>query len=422
MILFMNTLNRTADSECRTLSPAFGWLSTNGSQSVLEGAGLALATLQAGKEPRIVRARLSHSLPGASGMDRFAHPLVAFRLTSKVLVSMAIHHWELPLSEKPIVTTSRLESAGRCFDSGHKPNSANLEVFAASVDTVQTLIEIQGKTLQHGSGQVRDNRFVHPQVFGGGNNPMNTFTLENLEQRRAKSSAAALALIPLNILFLLLYALPVPSYARGSQQEQSRVSLGSLTGVGEVYLNDSLATGESTIFSGDNIRTGQTGTATFDMGGKGTLKISPQSQVVFSGNYQFTAELVAGTIVLNTFTGPNGLTLRIGNYVVVSYSRKQPATLKVTRTSNGSVQVSCLDGTAGVLTLEGQVGQLLQAGQAMNVSASSYLSSNTLVGQTSGEPFHKGWLLLGLAGAGAAAASALLIHGGASQSISPSGP
>jgi hypothetical protein len=251
---------------------------------------------------------------------------------------------------------------------------------------------------------------------------MNTFALDNREQRRPKSPATAFALIHLNIFFLLLYALPVPSYARGSQQEQSRVPLGSLTGVGEVYLNDSLATGASTIFSGDNIRTGETGTATFEMGGKGSLKISPQSQVVFSGNYQFTAELGAGTIILNTFSGPNGLTLRIGNYVVVSYSRKQPATLKVTRTRNGSVQVSCLDGTAGVLTLEGQVGQLLQAGQAMNVSASSYLSSNTPVGRTSSGSFHKGWLLLGLAGAGAAAASALLMHGGAAQSISPSGP
>jgi len=82
------------------------------------------------------------------------------------------------------------------------------------------------------------------------------------------------------------------------------------------------------------------------MGGKGTLKISPRSQVLFSGNYQFTADLEAGTIVLNTITGPNGLTLRIGNYVVVSYSRKQAATLKVTRAPDGSVQVSCLDGTA----------------------------------------------------------------------------
>jgi hypothetical protein len=51
MILFMNTLNRMTDSECRTLSQAFGRLSTNASQSVFEGAGLALATLQAGWEP-----------------------------------------------------------------------------------------------------------------------------------------------------------------------------------------------------------------------------------------------------------------------------------------------------------------------------------------------------------------------------------
>ena len=251
---------------------------------------------------------------------------------------------------------------------------------------------------------------------------MSPLTLERREKRRAKSSAVAVTLINLNLLLLLFYAVPIPSYGRGRQQEQSREPLGSLTGVGEVYLNDSPATGESTIFSGDRIRTAETGAATFSMGGKGTLKISPRSQVVFSGNYQFTADLEAGTIVLNTITGPNGLTLRIGNYVVVSYSRKQAATLKVTRTPDGSVQVSCLDGTAGVLTLEGQVGQFLQAGQSMNVSASSSLEPFSSPTNKSGPNFHTGWILLGVAGAGAAAASALLIHGGAAQSISPSGP
>jgi len=251
---------------------------------------------------------------------------------------------------------------------------------------------------------------------------MSPLTLERREKRRPKSSAVAVTLINLNLLLLLFYAVPIPSYGRGRQQEQSREPLGSLTGVGEVYLNDSPATGESTIFSGDRIRTAETGAATFSMGGKGTLKISPRSQVVFSGNYQFTADLEAGTIVLNTITGPNGLTLRIGNYVVVSYSRKQAATLKVTRTPDGSVQVSCLDGTAGVLTLEGQVGQFLQAGQSMNVSASSSLEPFSSPTNKSGPNFHTGWILLGVAGAGAAAASALLIHGGAAQSISPSGP
>ncbi len=171
-----------------------------------------------------------------------------------------------------------------------------------------------------------DTWSVHVEVFGGRMKSMSPLTLERREKRRPKSSAVAVTLINLNLLLLLFYAVPIPSYGRGRQQEQSREPLGSLTGVGEVYLNDSPATGESTIFSGDRIRTAETGAATFSMGGKGTLKISPRSQVVFSGNYQFTADLEAGTIVLNTITGPNGLTLRIGNYVVVSYSRKQAAT------------------------------------------------------------------------------------------------
>jgi hypothetical protein len=251
---------------------------------------------------------------------------------------------------------------------------------------------------------------------------MSPLTLERREKRQANSSVVAVTLIKLNLLLLLLYALPIPSYGRGPQQEQSREPLGSLTGVGEVYLNDSPAPGESTIFSGDRIRTAATGAAAFAVSGKGTLKISPLSQVVFSGNYQFTAELEAGTIVLNTITGSNGLTLRIGNYVVVSYSRKQAATLQVTRAPDGSVTVSCVDGTAGVLTLEGKVGQFLQTGQSMNVSASSDLSPYTSPIKTSAHNAHTGWVLLGLAGAGAAAGLAVLAHGGAAQSISPSAP
>src|SRR6266481_7646046 len=129
---------------------------------------------------------------------------------------------------------------------------------------------------------------------------MGTLVFESREGRRFKSSAAIAALINMNLLLVLFCGLPVPIYGRGSRQEQPREPLGSLTGVGEVYLNDSPAAGESTIFSGDRIRTAETGAATFSMGGKGTLKISPRSQVLFSGNYQFTADLEAGTIVLNT--------------------------------------------------------------------------------------------------------------------------
>jgi len=43
------------------------------------------------------------------------------------------------------------------------------------------------------------------------------------------------------------------------------------------------------------------------MSGKGSLKLSPRSQVLFSGKYEYTAELEAGAVVMNSVTGPNDL-------------------------------------------------------------------------------------------------------------------
>jgi hypothetical protein len=222
----------------------------------------------------------------------------------------------------------------------------------------------------------------------------------------------------MNLFLALFCILPVPTYCRGARQEQAREALGSLTAVGEVYLNDNLAPRESTIFSGDRIRTGEAGAASFVMSGKGTLKIAPQSQAVFSGDLQFTAELEAGTIALNAIAGPSGISLRIGNYVVVPYSRNQSTTLEVTRAPNGSVIVACIAGTAGVLTLDGKVGQYLQGGQSTTILEGSSL----LPAKKSGPGAHPGWILGGLAGAGAAAALAFLAGGNTGQSISPSAP
>jgi hypothetical protein len=208
-----------------------------------------------------------------------------------------------------------------------------------------------------------------------------------------------------------------------------------LTSVGEVYVNDSLAPAESTIFSGDKLRSGDSGNATFNMSGKGTLKIFAHSQVTFSGNYQFTAELEAGTAVLSSLSGPYGMTLRIANYVLVPAIREQSATVKVDRGPDGSFTISCLDGGVGALTLDAKSGKFLQVGQSLRISLKGELSPVLTPGRptTSGPPgsaqtakagnnLHSGWLLLGLAGAGAAAAAAELAHGGGKQSVSPSVP
>jgi len=244
---------------------------------------------------------------------------------------------------------------------------------------------------------------------------MNPLTNKHREGHRARTSAIAATLL------LISSTLPTPGYAHVAQQEQSKEPLGSLSGVGDVYLNDSPALAAS-ILPGDRVRTGTSGTATFAVNGKGTLRILPRSQVAFSGSDQFTAELQAGTVVSNAMAGADGVILRIGNYVVVSSIREQPATFRITRAQDGSFLVSCLGGSLGVLALEGKFGQFLQGGQSLTVSEKQDVSpASASVKRKSN--FATRWLLIGLAGAGTAAAvAAKLAHGGGNQTVTLSAP
>src|SRR5882762_5962989 len=244
-----------------------------------------------------------------------------------------------------------------------------------------------------------------------------------------RSSAIYMGLLrPLVALFLLLTAL---SRVQALPQEQDREPLGSLTSIGEVYVNDSLAPAEITIFSGDRVRIGESGSATFNMSGKGSLKLSPRSQVRFTGKYEYTAELEAGAVVMNSVSGPNGFTLRIGNDVVVPSFKERTALASIDRAPDGSFLVTCSDGAVGVLPLQGTSGQFLQVGQSVSVAPNGELfpvvQQEAMAGKTTSsvraaKAGHTGWGYLGLAGAGAAGAAAALSHGGGKQSISPSAP
>jgi hypothetical protein len=204
-----------------------------------------------------------------------------------------------------------------------------------------------------------------------------------------------------------------------------------LTGIGEVYVNDSLAPAEITIFSGDRVRIGESGSATFNMSGKGSLKLSPRSQVHFTGKYEYTAELEAGAVVMNSVSGPNGFTLRIGNNVVVPSFKERTALASIDRAPDGSFLVTCSDGAVGVLPLQGTSGQFLQVGQSVSVAPNGELfpvvRQDAMPGKTASavqaaKAGRTGWVYLGLAGAGAAGIAAALSHGGGKQSISPSSP
>jgi len=106
----------------------------------------------------------------------------------------------------------------------------------------------------------------------------------------------------------------------------------------------------------------------------------------------------------------------------VSSIREQPATFRITRAQDGSFLVSCLGGSLGVLALEGKFGQFLQGGQSLTVSEKQDVSpASASVKRKSN--FATRWLLIGLAGAGTAAAvAAKLAHGGGNQTVTLSAP
>lgn len=247
---------------------------------------------------------------------------------------------------------------------------------------------------------------------------MSAMTPERIEQKRRKPAIVWAGLAKLLVLSFSL--LPIATHGGVPPQEQPKEPLGSLMSVGEVFVNDLPAPAESTIFSGDRLRTGETGTATFAVSGKGTIKVAPRSRVVFSGSYLFTAELQAGTAVLSS-GGANGITLRVGNYVVTPSFREQSATSKIEATSDNSSLISCLDGGVEVLTLEGKSGELLRAGQSLRISLKTELPPIFAPTRRAGQILHPTWVLLGTAGAGGIAALALTQSGG-KHSVSPSAP
>src|SRR5260370_8770542 len=167
-------------------------------------------------------------------------------------------------------------------------------------------------------------------------------------REKGKRRSGSLIVRFLDLFVLLLCS--TPGYAHAVPEEQQKEYLGSLSSIGEVYVNDSAAPVESTIFSGDRLRTGESGTATFTVSGKGTLKISPRSEVVFPGSYQFTAELKSGTVVLNSISGPSGITLRVENFVLVASVRQQSATARIEGDANNSFLVWFLDGSMEYFT------------------------------------------------------------------------
>lgn len=267
--------------------------------------------------------------------------------------------------------------------------------------------------------------------------------------RILKAQTCSSALLALVLQFLMF---PSSGLSRSSRQDQPPQALGSLSKIGEVYVNDQPVTvAESTIFAGDKLRTGDNGVASFAASGRGTLKFSPNTFAVFTGADQYIADLRSGTTVVSSFSGPSGLVLRVGDYIVVPAVQEQQTTAKVERSLAGAANISCLEGSVSVISRQGAAGLLLQAGQSSTISTSGQLNPEspkppatappvappesptptpqpgaptpTTTSPPSQQKSRKGWIILGLAGAGVAViAAAAASGGGGHPAVSPSSP
>src|ERR1700683_5510160 len=252
---------------------------------------------------------------------------------------------------------------------------------------------------------------------------LSSMRVDPKDRMRSRTPRFSLQLLSLLVVLSLLF----PAIGQAGGRSQEHQALGSLSSVGEVYVNNSPAPGDSTIFTGDTVRTGQAGTATFTSSAQGTFQILAQSQVAFNGGDQYVAELQSGTVVMSSMRGPQGLNLRLGSFTAVGVTDGEQSTSKIEKAGDGTFAVTCLDGSVILVPTAGSNGLLMQAGQTVSISGQGQLSAvkevappNPTPGTVQQKKSYTLWIIVGAAGAGAAGIGIAL--GGKHSSTPPVSP
>jgi hypothetical protein len=231
-----------------------------------------------------------------------------------------------------------------------------------------------------------------------------------------KRTTLLVALLPLSLL------LSVTARGQASMPDPQKQSLGSLTNTGDVFVNEAKAPSEVTLYAGDVVRTGDTGSSILTTSGGNSFEISHQSVVDFTGEARYSAELKAGSVSVKSVGGPAGTVLRAGNFVVVPTNRNERTVVTVTKMQDGSYLLTCTAGNTGVVPLQQGQGLFLQAGQSARISVQGELAAveTPPPGTAPAGKRSKTWIYVGLAGAGVAAGVAAAIA--TRQPVSPAAP
>jgi len=220
---------------------------------------------------------------------------------------------------------------------------------------------------------------------------------------------------------LLLVSLPaVPQQA----------ALGSIRATGEVVLNGSQVPQMATLFAGDTLRTGGDGNASVEFPGKGVVQVSPQSLMRFTKSVRYIAELAYGHITSRSLREATNFQVRAGNFIVVPDPERPEMTMEMVRALDGSTRVKAVQGSVGIIELEGAQTTFIRDGDEVSISADGKLATSTPSQTAPALPPHVAeggghGALIGLGLGGAAAAGlgiALASSGGESNPVSPSVP
>lgn len=196
-------------------------------------------------------------------------------------------------------------------------------------------------------------------------------------------------------------------------QEQEQRPLCALSTVGEVYINESRAPSETTIFAGNTLRTGN-GAATCTASGRGSLKVSAKTRLSFAADPRYVAVLNEGTVVMSAFGEAAKFQVRIGDFAIVPGPEAPTSSAQIERSADGSSRVTCMTGSIGVIALEGTEAIFLQPGQFVIISADGKLQQRTAAPAALPEPVpaapgkkshtgrNVGWISAGAGGALAA--------------------
>jgi hypothetical protein len=231
------------------------------------------------------------------------------------------------------------------------------------------------------------------------------------------------------------------AHSQAAPPDSQRQGLGSFTTNGEVYVNDSRAPSELTLFGGDSVRTSSIGTALLTTSASSSYQISPSSEVAFAGDPRYTAELKSGGISVKSSSGAGRAVVRAKDFVIVPTILNSQTVYKIEGAGDGSFVITCIVGNIGIVPIQGTPGLFLEAGQSATINAKNELiaaqppGANPSAASQSGASSrgssapasqsaarnYRPFIYLGLAGGAAAVAAVAVTHTGRPV-MSPSAP